>query len=53
MQLKVIVGNATVVGVSDKVVPAKLMSMILRKHHWFTASTRCISALLIAQHSDP
>ena len=29
------------------------MSRILRRHHLSTASIRCISALLIAQHSDP
>jgi len=29
------------------------MSRILRSHHWFAASIRCISALLIAQDSDP
>ena len=30
------------------------MSRILhRRHHWSTASVRCISALLTAQHSDP
>jgi len=29
------------------------MSRILRRHHWSTASIRCISALLTAHHSDP
>ena len=29
------------------------MSRILRRHRWSTVSNRCISALLIAQHSDP
>ena len=29
------------------------MFRILRRHHWSTASIHCISALLIAQHSDP
>jgi len=29
------------------------MSRILRRHLWSTASIRCISALLIAQQSDP
>ena len=29
------------------------MSRIFRRHRWSTASIRCISTLLIAQHSDP
>ena len=29
------------------------MSRFLRRHHWSTESIRSISALLIAQHSDP
>jgi len=46
-----LVCNATDVGISDTE-SCQRMTRILRRHHWSTASIHCISALLIAHHSD-